>query len=276
MEISPQRVRTAEFDTIKRGGLDPDAVREFLGDVAAELERAQNQAAAMEARARAAVARLQQLSESGTLPDPVPTSEPQDAAAPQGSVPRSAAAVEVTPSVDEAETISRTLLLAQRTADTTVAEARAEAERLTRAAGEEASKTIEETRELNARLVQEARDDARKAGESEKQTVETEVNSLRARRDFLESDVDHLERHLVEERSRLREAATSLLDLTERVPGGLGEVRRPLMSASDDATLDFGDDGARGGDARGGDVDDDDDVLVIRTDIADDEPGTGR
>ena len=59
---------------------------------------------------------------------------------------------------------------------------------------------------------------------------------MRARRDFLESDVDHLERHLSEERSRLREAATTLLDLTERVPGGLGEVRRPLLSASDDET----------------------------------------
>ena len=57
MDISPQRVRTAEFKTVKRG-LDPDEVRSFLADVAAELERAQNQSTAMEARARAAVARL--------------------------------------------------------------------------------------------------------------------------------------------------------------------------------------------------------------------------
>ena len=41
MDISPQRVRTAEFRTVKRG-LDPDEVREFLGEVAAELERAQD------------------------------------------------------------------------------------------------------------------------------------------------------------------------------------------------------------------------------------------
>lgn len=271
MEISPQRVRTAEFDTIKRGGFDPDAVREFLGDVAAELERAQNQSAAMEARARAAVARLQELSESGTSPNPVPTSEPADGPSTAGRSRQSAAPVEVSPTVDEAETISRTLLLAQRTADTTVAEAKAEAERLTRAANDEASKALEETRELNARLVQEARDDARQAGESEKHTVETEVDSLKARRDFLESDVDHLERHLADERSRLREAATSLLDLTEKVPGGLGEVRRPLMSASDDETLDFGDDAERVDDAGA-----DDDMLVIQTDIADDEPDDGR
>ena len=30
MDISPQRVRTAEFRTVKRG-LDPDEVREFFG-----------------------------------------------------------------------------------------------------------------------------------------------------------------------------------------------------------------------------------------------------
>jgi len=284
MEISPQRVRTAEFDTIKRGGLDPDAVREFLADVAAELERAQNQSTAMEARARAAVARLQELSENGPRPEPVPTSDP----APESAAsPPATAAASMQPSVDEAETISRTLLLAQRTADTTVAEAEAEAERMTVAARDEVAKALEESRELNVRLVQAARDDARKAGASEKQAVETEVESLRARRDFLESDVDHLERHLVDERSRLREAATSLLDLTERVPGGLGEVRRPLMSASDDPTLDFSLDVADGG--EGGDValDDaagqgvaeagaDDDVLVIQADIADNERDTRR
>ena len=223
MDISPQRVRTAEFRTVKRG-LDPDEVREFLNEVASELERAQNQSTAMEARARAAVARLQEVSESGATA-PIATSEP-------------AAETPATPSasVDEAETISRTLLLAQRTADTAVAEAKAEAERIEREASAEAAKTIDSTREMSARLLEEAREEARRAGEAERLNVKTEVDSLRARRDFLESDVDHLERHLADERSRLREAATTLMDLTERVPGGLGEVRRPLLSASDDDT----------------------------------------
>jgi DivIVA domain-containing protein len=224
MDISPQRVRTAEFRTVKRG-LDPDEVREFLTEVASELERAQNQSTAMEARARAAVARLQEISENGANA-PVAASEP------------ATVAVTATPaaSVDEAETISRTLLLAQRTADTAVAEARAEAEQIEREASSEAAKTIDSTREMSARLLDEAREEARRAGEVEHLNVKTEVDSLRARRDFLESDVDHLERHLTDERSRLREAATTLLDLTERVPGGLGEVRRPLLSASDDET----------------------------------------
>ena len=215
MEITPQRVRSAEFRTVRKGA-DPEEVKVFLDDVADELERAQNQSTAMEARARAAVARLQEVSDSAPAP--------------------AAAAPEVEASVDEAETISRTLLLAQRTADTAVAEAKAEADRIEREASAEAAKTIDSTREMSARLLEEARDEARRAGESERLNVKTEVDSLRARRDFLESDVDHLERHLAEERSRLREAATTLMDLTERVPGGLGDARRPLLSASDDDT----------------------------------------
>ncbi len=233
MEISPQRVRTAEFKTVKRG-LDPDEVRSFLTDVAAELERAQNQSTAMEARARAAVARLQELSD-GASTTPTATSEP---AAAQEPATAAGDPADVQPSVDEAETISRTLLLAQRTADMTVAEAKAEAERIARDAGDEASKTLDSTREMSARLLDEAREEARREGDAERMAVKTEVDSLTARRDFLESDVDHLERHLADERSRLREAATSLMDLTERVPGGLGEVRRPLTSAASEEVED--------------------------------------
>lgn len=274
MDISPQRVRTAEFKTVKRG-LDPDEVRAFLSEVATELERAQNQSTAMEARARAAVARLQEMSE-GAAALPVATSEP--AAVPAvAPAPEPVAAAEpsgpVTPSVDEAETISRTLLLAQRTADMTVAEAEADAERIAAEASAEATKTLESTRELSERLVEEARQEARREGETERNAVKTEVESLKARRDFLESDVDHLEGHLVDERSRLREAATTLLELTERVPGGLGEVRRPLLSASDDG--DGADETSEPAPVASSDptpaesprLPDDEDALFIRTDL---------
>ncbi len=200
----------------------------------------------------------------------------------------------VSATVDESETISRTLLLAQRTADTAVAEARAEAERIQREAADEAAKATEDARQTGVRLVEEAREEARQAGEETRVTVQAEVDALKARRDFLESDVGHLERHLTDERSRLREAATTLLELTERVPGGLGEVRPPLLSASDDDApagtgggqqLELSDDGDADGDhaaaaATGsddpGDALDDTVGLVIQTDIADDDPGSDR
>ena len=212
MEMTPQRVRGAEFRTVRKGA-DPDEVKVFLNDVADELERAQNQSTAMEARARAAVARLQEVSES-------------DSAA--GSRP----AVEA--SVEETETISRTLLLAQRTADSTVAEARGEAARILAGANDEAATTLDSTREMSAQMLAEARAEARQIGAAERAAIASEVEALKARRDFLESDVEQLELFLAEQRSRLRDAATSLIDITERVPGGLGEARPPLLSASDD------------------------------------------
>jgi DivIVA domain-containing protein len=213
--MSPQRVRSAEFKTVRKGA-DPDEVRVFLNDVADELERAQNQSTAMEARARAAVARLQEVSEVGSP----------------------AAPTAVDASVDESETISRTLLLAQRTADTTVAEARAEAGKIVAAANDEAAATLDSTREMAAQLLDEARLDARRVGETERVTIASEVEALKARRDFLESDVHQLELFLTEQRNRLRVAATSILDVTDRVPGGLGEARPPLLSASDDDSTD--------------------------------------
>jgi len=209
MEMSPQRVRSAEFKTVRKGA-DPDEVKVFLGDVADELERAQNQATAMEARARAAVARLQEVSQTSAI----------------------APAVEA--SVDESATISRTLLLAQRTADTAVAEARSDASRIVASANDEAATTLDSTREMAAQLLAEARVEARRVGEGERTAIASDVEALKARRDFLESDVEQLELFLTEQRSRLRDAATSLIDITERIPGGLGEARAPLLSASDD------------------------------------------
>jgi DivIVA domain-containing protein len=245
MEMSPQRVRSAEFKTVRKGA-DPDEVKVFLNDVADELERAQNQSTAMEARARAAVARLQEVSESGA-----------------GATP---AAVEA--SADEAETISRTLVLAQRTADTTVAEARREAARIVGAANDEAATTLDSTREMASQLLDEARIEARRLGDTERMAIAGEVESLKARRDFLESDVQQLELFLTDQRSRLREAATSLVDITERIPGGLGEVRRPLLSASDDEPA-WSTSTADGAATTEPAADDD---LVIMTEVAEQEP----
>jgi cell division initiation protein len=262
MEMSPQRVRSAEFKTVRKGA-DPKEVKAFLDDVADELERAQNQSTAMEARARAAVARLQEVTESAA-----------------------AAPAPVEASADESETISRTLLLAQRTADSTVADARGEAARIVRSAKGEAAATLDSTREMAAKILDEAHAEARRVGESERIAVAGEVEALMARRDFLESDVEQLELFLTEQRNRLREAATSLVDIVERVPGGLGAARPPLLSASDDvprdadmgvAAVDFEravDIGPAADDDETSDVSDD--ALVIVADVAErDEPADG-
>ena len=218
MDLTPSQISGASFRTVRKG-YDPAEVDGFLRDAAAALEQAQQQATAMEARARAAVARLQE----------------QQHAAPATAAPAAERpAREMQLGVDEAETISRTLLLAQRTADSTVADAEAEAERIRASAREESETTLDSTREMSARLVEEARIEARKASETERVAAANAVESLKARREFLLGDVDQLETFLVEQRERLRGAARQLEALCERVPSGLGHVGAPVLSASDD------------------------------------------
>ena len=220
MSLNPQRIRETRFKPAKRG-YDPAEVDAFLLEVAASLEAAQNDAAAMEARARAAVARLQELSQAGSE---------------AGAAPRA--------SVDESETISRTLLLAQRTADATIGDAQAEADRVLDSARDEAAHGVAAANEEAARLVEEAKLEARRAGESERVQVEGEVQALLARRDFLESDVDHLEQYLLAQKERITEAVHELTELCQRVPSGLGEMRRPLLSAAADEEDEGSADGA--------------------------------
>lgn len=207
MEISPQSIRSIDFRSTKKG-YDPDEVDQFRTEVAAALEAAQQQAATMEARARAAIAKLQDLSQQS----------PGAAVAPASG--------------GDAEVISRTLVLAQRTADAAIEEARAEAESLLHAARDEAARTIEAARSAATKVADEARVEARRGMEDERLRAENEVQALLARRDFLLGDVDQLEQYIVLQRERMREVAGVLHDLAERVPGGLGDMRRPLMSAS--------------------------------------------
>jgi DivIVA domain-containing protein len=216
MDFSPQTVRSAGFKTVKKG-YDPSEVDDFKEKVAAAIETAQNQATAMEARARAAVAKLQEVSQQVS------------SGSPTGGSPSA--------SDEDSETISRTLLLAQRTADTTVAQANADAETISVKARVDATTVIDNARSMADKLLDEARIEARRSAESERIKAENEVQALLARRDFLLSDVDHLEHHLGAQRERLRDAAVSLQDLIERVPGGLGEMRRPLLSASAESLL---------------------------------------
>jgi DivIVA domain-containing protein len=252
MDLTPSQVASASFRTVRKG-YDPDEVAAFLEQAAKALEESQQQATAMEARARAAVSRLQEVSAAA---EKTALSKALD----EAGAPGAAEVVHV--SVDEAETISRTLVLAQRTADATIADATAEAERLLNESRAESQATLGSTREMSAKLLEDARAEARKASEAERFAAENEVQSLVARREFLVGDVDQLEQFLIDQRERLRTAARQLEAMAERVPDGLGHVRPPVLSASDDPP---GDDTAEhfrpaGADTLG--LDDDDEPNV--------------
>jgi cell division septum initiation protein DivIVA len=182
--MNPQQVRTATFKNVRKGW-DPSEVGTFLGSVAESLEAAQNQATAMEARARAAVARLQEV-----------TAKADEAAEPS-------------------EEISRALILAQRTADLTVAEAHAEAERILAAAREEAGSTIDSTREMSATMLEEARAEARRTADEQRRDAQAHVADLEARRDALAAEVERIEAIIDDQRTRLRLASATMLELAD-------------------------------------------------------------
>jgi cell division septum initiation protein DivIVA len=99
------------------------------------------------------------------------------------------------------ETLQRTLVLAQKTADEAVAEAR------------ERARTLLEESEAKARtLVSEAEGTARRVAENERSRLESEVQDLSSRRDALNADVEALAKYEREYRTRLRKAIESELD----------------------------------------------------------------
>ncbi len=226
MELSPQAVAAATFKTVKRG-YDPDEVRAYLIEVSASLEASHQQATAMEARARAAIAKLQDATQNAQHTGPVPVVAPV-APAPMPMV-----------GAEEAETISRTLLLAQRTADTTVAEAQAlatsitetaqaEAAGVTAGAKLEAASTLEQARAEAARLLDEARTEAHRAKTEQHLRAESEVKDLQSRREALIADLDTLEQHAARHRDQIRETSTALAKLADQVPA---EIERPALRA---------------------------------------------
>jgi DivIVA domain-containing protein len=169
------------------------------------------------------------------------------------------------------ETLTRTLVLAQRTADAAVAEAREEADRLTAdaatsaqailsAAEAEAQLTLRESQAEATAILRDAEDRAglvlaeaetdRRAmvteaevlasevATAEKERVAAEVSELHDYRAFLSDDIEILERHLTEERLQLTASVSALTDLLES-PEAFRVSRPPATSGVeiDDETI---------------------------------------
>src|SRR5690606_3704096 len=215
MELTPQILHAVEFREARRGGYNTRDVDDFIERVAAGVGELQERIRQAMARAEAAEARLletqRMLEEAQRRPAPAPAPPP--------------------PAGDTAETdeiLRRTLVLAQRTADTTIKEAREEANRILAAARDEVGS-------LQQQAEQEARDGVRDARER----AEAEVDELLATRDRLAHDVEVLRDHLVDVREAVRASAESLRRLAEdddvfpRIDEPeLSEVERPEAPAA--------------------------------------------
>lgn len=200
MEVTPQLLKDVEFADRWRG-YDQAEVDDFLERVAAGVAELRQRLQSLEARAEAAERRA------------------------------AAAEAAVASSSDvgaDTETIRRTLLLAQRTADAAVAEAQ-----------EQAAGTVEAAERRAAALVAEAEAEARRTVDDTRQRLLHEIAVLEGTRDALRSDVDLLERHLDDARHRLRASLGDLQEVldhpellrTPPAPELSGATARPVAGA---------------------------------------------
>lgn len=178
--ITPETVRAVQFRE-KLRGYHPDDVDAFVAAVATALE-------SLDQRVKASESKLSELES------------------------RSSAAVEAE------DSLRRTLVLAQRTADLAIQEAREEADKVRAETRAERDAAEAELAELRARLHSEAEEEGR-----------IERSRLVAERNALLHDVAALEAHLERERERLR---IYFSDQLRRVEGGEpGMISSPQMEA---------------------------------------------
>lgn len=168
MEVSGKVLREVEFRDRLRG-YDTDEVDEFLEKVAVGIDALRG--------------RLDEL-------------EAALAAQPKAAEPAPAPAA---PALDD-DAIRKMLVLAQRTADMAVGEAR-----------DEAARIVDEARADAEAAVARAEDAARRLRNDAEQELQARVARLGEERDRLERDVRSLSRLVEEERSRLTESLTSTL-----------------------------------------------------------------
>jgi DivIVA domain-containing protein len=169
MELTPQRLREVEFKERWRG-YDPEEVDDLLERVAAGLEDFENRVRQATERA----VRAEQRASEGS---------------------------------DTDETLRRTLVLAQRTADAAIADADERAKQLVADAEQQAATTVSD-----------AEAEARRITEENETRLRDNVSSLESARATLQRDVDALGTYLADERERIK---ITLQALITRVDGDL-------------------------------------------------------
>jgi cell division initiation protein len=199
MDITPQVLKEVKF-TERMRGYDRDEVDEFLERVGAGVAQVQNRLRDAADRADAAESRAQALGNRS----------------------------------EAEETLKRTLVLAQRTADAAVAEANETAARTTSEAEARAARTIADAEAAAAVLRAEAEAEVRRVIESTRAPLVEEIKELEQLRNFLHDDIQLLEGHLASQRDRLRAQVADLQRLIDD-PGMLEIEPTPETSGVDPA-----------------------------------------
>lgn len=189
MDLTPELLRTVEFNDARKGGYDHDEVDEFLDRAAADLARQHDKVRELETRISEAERRAAEA----------------EASAKDNS--------------DSDETLRRTLVLAQRTADAAIKEAE-----------DDAARIVAEARQRADGMIASAEEQVRRDVGATRDRLQVEIRELEGRRSELHGRINELSGHLDAERDRV---ATQLEQLRESlrsdsmafapVPGGADE-----------------------------------------------------
>jgi cell division initiation protein len=207
MDLTAQVLHDVEFREAKRGGYNTQDVDEFLERLAVAVER--QDAQLREARQRVAAAESRIAEAERRAED--------------------AELRSVGGGGDADETLKRTLVLAQRTADAAIREAEERAARLIASAEDESARMLADAHDSTARAYAEAEEEARRAQHEARSRVLAELQELEGSRELLRADVELLERHIEEQRERLRVAIRELHALVED-PAALRDVPVPPLA----------------------------------------------
>lgn len=247
MELTPELFEKTEF-TERRKGYDIEQVETFLeqtGTALAQLlartRHTEERAAHAEARlsqADAAIADAQQKAQAAEQ-----RAEAAERAAREASQGAAAAAAAAARQNEEAEVeqAAKTLLMAKRTAEATVNEARGQAQALLEDSQNRAQRQLNEANAEAAELVRRANEQAEAEFADRRAAVLDEVRGLEGRRAQLADVITQLESRLAGYREELGRTAQDILALAED-PGRLGA--RPNMSMAPDEVLSSGSDPA--------------------------------
>jgi DivIVA domain-containing protein len=205
MDLTTELLDNAAFREAKRG-YNTQEVDEFIEQV--KIEYSRHDALVRDARQRIEAAEAR-VAEAERL---------------------AAEATERAASSSEADdTLKRTLVLAQRTADAAIKEAEEQAARTLSSAQDQAARLLADAQEATARARAEAESEARRAQDEARARVLAELQELETARDQLKTDVETLDRHLTDQRDRVRHSARELQRILDD-PGALKPADDPAVS----------------------------------------------
>jgi DivIVA domain-containing protein len=205
MDLTTELLDNAAFREAKRG-YNTQEVDEFIEQV--KIEYGRHEALLRDARQRSVAAESR-------------ATEAERRAA--------AEAERAASSSDADDTLKRTLVLAQRTADAAIKEAEEQADRTLSSAQDQAARMLADAQEATARARAEAETEARRAQEEARARVLAELHELEGTRDRLRNDVDALEKHIDDQRERVRVSTRELQRLLDD-PASLRPAELPVIS----------------------------------------------